>query len=85
MQNNDYNRGGYIAFLFSMAFSLAFFIYVTAFHPGINLKEIPEAAAGGEQAVAAFDASKVAKPWEQSEEMVNHGAKVFATNCAVRA
>lgn len=84
MQNNDYNRGGYIAFLFSMAFSLAFFIYVTVVHPGINLKEVPEAPAGGaEQAVAGFDASKVEKPWVTSEEMVAHGKKVYGSNCAV--
>lgn len=82
MPNNDYNRGGYIAFLFSMVFSLAFFIYITAIHPGINLKELPEVQPGAEN-VIAFDAGKVAKPWVSSEEMVAHGAKVFATNCAV--
>ncbi len=36
----DYNRGGYIAFMFSMAFTMAFFIYIAFLHPGINLNEI---------------------------------------------
>lgn len=87
MQNDSYNRGGFIAFLFSMAFSLVFFIYVTVVHPGVDLKEIPEAAPAGEQTVAggaaAVDVSKVENPWVSSEEMIAHGAKIYAANCAV--
>jgi mono/diheme cytochrome c family protein len=90
MQNDNYNRGGYIAFLFSMVFSLAFFIYVSLVHPGINLKEIPEQpAAGAEQtlagggAAAAVDVSKIEKPWVESPDMAAHGGKVYAQNCAV--
>src|SRR5882757_1408115 len=89
-QNDSYNRGGYYAFLFSMVFSLLFFVYVTVVHPGINLKEVPEAApveqglagaAGGGAKEA--DMSKVTKPWEENPEVAAHGAKVFANNCAV--
>lgn len=91
MQKDTYNRGGFIAFLFSMVFSLGFFIYITLVHPGINLKEIPEAApAAPEQTQAANDGgakeadmSKVSKPWEENAEVAAHGAKVFANNCAV--
>jgi len=90
MQKDTYNRGGYIAFLFSMVFSLGFFVYVTLVHPGINLKEVPEPDKGVEQAVAGgaeqtkdIDMSKVAKPWEENPEVAAHGAKVFANNCAV--
>ena len=36
----DYNRGGYIAFMFSMAFTVVFFIYLAFIHPGVDLKEI---------------------------------------------
>lgn len=36
----DYNRGGFIAFMFSMGFTMAFFIYIAFIHPGINLNEI---------------------------------------------
>lgn len=88
MQNDSYNRGGFIAFLFSMAFSLAFFVYVTAVQPGINLKEIPEEApveqtvAGGE-AVKAVDMAKIDKPWVENPDVAVHGAKVFQTACAL--
>ena len=43
-QLGDYNRGGYIAFMFSMAFTIVFFIYIAFIHPGVDLKElkIPE-------------------------------------------
>jgi hypothetical protein len=39
----DYNRGGYIAFMGSMAFTLAFFIYIAFIHPGVDLHEIQAA------------------------------------------
>lgn len=89
MQTSDsYNRGGYIAFLFSMVFSLAFFVYIGLMHPGIDLKEIPKEAtaavgqtvAGGEG--ATVDISKIEKPWEPNEAMAQHGAGVYKTNCA---
>jgi mono/diheme cytochrome c family protein len=87
MQNDSYNRGGFIAFLFSMVFSLGFFVYITLVHKGIDLKEIPEQTAGADVTVAgeakAVDVSKIDKPWVESEEMIAHGKKVFATNCAV--
>jgi len=91
MLNDSYNRGGYIAFLFSMAFSLAFFVYVTVIHPGVDLKETrDQPAAGAEQtlagegaAVQAVDISKVEKPWVENEGVAAHGAKVYANNCAV--
>jgi mono/diheme cytochrome c family protein len=89
MQNDSYNRGGYIAFLFSMVFSLAFFIYITFVHPGINLKEVPDIAVvdsqagGGAAAAKDIDMAKVEKPWVESAEVAGHGAKVFANNCAV--
>lgn len=91
MQNDSYNRGGFIAFLFSMIFSLCFFIYIVAIHPGINLKEIPEAqpaaaAQPGEEVPAQtkdIDMTKVEKPWVENPDVIAHGAKVFANNCAV--
>lgn len=89
MQNDSYNRGGYIAFLFSMAFSLGFFVYVTLLHPGINLKEVKDEPAAAEQTVAGaeapkkVDVSKIEKPWVENEDMVAHGAQVFANNCAI--
>ncbi|MGZ6480366.1 MAG: c-type cytochrome [Bdellovibrionales bacterium] len=92
MQKDTYNRGGYIAFLFSMVFSLGFFVYVIVIHPGINLKEVPEAApaventqagADGKAGAKVADMSKVSKPWEENAEVAAYGAKVFSNNCAV--
>jgi mono/diheme cytochrome c family protein len=89
MQNDSYNRGGYIAFLFSMIFSLLFFVYITVIHPGVNLKEVPETTAPVEQTLAGADApkdadiSKMEKPWVESADMATHGARVFANNCAI--
>ncbi len=88
MQNDSYNRGGYIAFLFSMVFSLGFFVYITVVHKGINLKEVNEAqpvdvTIAGQAPAKDVDVSKIEKPWVESEDMVAHGKKVYGNNCAV--
>lgn len=53
VQLGDYNRGGYIAFMFSMAITMVFFIYIAFIHPGVDLKELEvekkEAAVGTTQ------------------------------------
>ena len=36
----DYNRGGMLAFSFSMVVTLAFFVYVAFVHSGVDLQEI---------------------------------------------
>ena len=40
----DYNRGGMLAFSFSMVLTMVFFIYVAFVHHGVDLKEIPDPA-----------------------------------------
>ena len=90
--NNDpYNRGGFIAFLFSMGFSLLFFVYISFIHEGVDLKEVPESEVGAEQTLAdgekaapkKVDVSGVKDPWMSSEDMILHGAAVYKTNCAI--
>ena len=70
-----------------MAFSLVFFIYVSVVHPGIDLKEIPTQPTEAELTLAggppAVDVSKIADPWISSEDLITHGKKVYANNCAV--
>ncbi len=39
-QYSDYNRGGMLAFSFSMVITLVFFVYVAFIHSGVDLKEI---------------------------------------------
>ena len=89
MQNDTYNKGGFIAFVFSIVFSLGFMAYVALFSGGIDLKEIPQEALPTEQAIAggaaapAVDVSKVQDPWVSSDAMIAHGQKIFQNNCAV--
>lgn len=91
---DSYNRGGFIAFVFSMVFSLVFFVYLTFLHPGIDLKEVPQipgdaglavavAGEGGSQGVQPANMADIAKPWEPNEAVVAHGLAVYKTNCAV--
>ena len=41
-QYGDYNRGGMLAFSFSMVVTLVFFVYVAFIHSGVDLQEIKE-------------------------------------------
>lgn len=85
-QNNQdqYNHGGMIAFMFSMVFVFAFFVYIVAIHPGIdlneNIKDPPVASAAVAKAV---DVSKITEPWVANDDMVKYGAKIFSQNCAM--
>jgi mono/diheme cytochrome c family protein len=82
---DEYNRGGMIAFVFSMAFVLCFFGYLVFVHPGADLNEKvkdPHAPVA-QAAAAAVDVATIAEPWVANEAMVEHGKKVFSTNCAM--
>jgi mono/diheme cytochrome c family protein len=88
-KKDDFNKGGLIAFMGSVIFCLGFFVYIAFIHPGVDLKEIPEATAGGDLNLAANtksddpDVSKIAKPWEENADMLAHGKHVFKTNCEI--
>lgn len=86
MQNDSYNRGGFIAFIFSMVFSILFFAYIVWIHPGVDLKEVKPTsneAAASDTGAKAVDISKIEKPWAENPDMIAHGATVFANTCAV--
>ncbi len=82
-QNDQYNKGGMIAFVFSMAFVFIFMFYLSFIHEGVKLDEkvvdphLPGAAA------VVFDVTKVAEPWVSSPEMIAHGKKVLVSTCAL--
>ena len=89
---DDYNKSGMIAFVFSMAFTLVFFIIISFFHPGVNLHEVKEEvkavaaaapAAKVDEAPKAFDPATVKEAWISSPELIAHGQEVFKTACAV--
>lgn len=81
---DEYNRAGMVAFVFSMVFVCAFFLYIVVIHPGVDLKEnirAPEKKA--EIIIAKADVSKVTEPWLPNPEMVKHGASLYSQNCAM--
>ncbi|MES3038044.1 MAG: cytochrome c [Bdellovibrionota bacterium] len=85
-ENQDqYNRGGMIAFMASMVFVCGFFIYLVVIHPGVNLGEnvVDPNAAGAGPAVPSFDITKVQEPWVETPELLTYGAKLYKTNCAM--
>ena len=79
-----YNHGGLIAFLFAMVFCFVFFFYIVFLHPGVDLKEGLAAPQASAQAIVAqVDVSKIGEPWVSNPDMVTHGTKLFAQNCAM--
>lgn len=83
-EKDQYNHGGMIAFMGSMVFVFVFFVYIVAIYPGINLNEdLQTPKPGSEIAEAPADISKVTEPWVANEEMVKHGKKLYAQNCAM--
>lgn len=80
---DQYNRGGLNAFLFSMVFVFAFMFYLVVIHPGVNLDEKvvdPNQTGPGTE---VFDIKKVAEPWVENPQVVEYGAKLYQINCAL--
>lgn len=82
---DKHNNGGMIAFIFSIAFCLIFFVYISFIHPGVDLKEVAEEvpAEAVPGAAPTINMAKVEKPWIEDEAVVAHGKKAYATNCAI--
>lgn len=79
-----YDHGGLLAFLFSMATVIVFFIYIVAVYPGIDLLENIQDPSQGEASSQSkkVDVSGIKEPWKPNEDMVTHGQALFAMNCA---
>ncbi len=89
LDRNDYNRGGFLAFIFTMVFSCGFFVYICFVHKGVlgldqpKLKvEVSAAIAGGTQ-TPQEDVTKNTKPWTSTPGLVAYGKEKFMTNCSV--
>lgn len=81
---DHHNNSGMLAFLGSMVFVFAFFIYLVAIHKGIDLGENLQAPPSGAQLAAEkVDVSGITEPWVANEDMVKHGKKLYAQNCAL--
>lgn len=76
--NRDYNKGGFLAFIFSTVFCLVFFVYISFIHPEIDLKEVPKEIPGQ----VKVNLATVEKPWVENEAFLAHAQKVYANNCA---
>jgi len=89
----SYNRGGFIAFVFSMVFSIGFIVFISFFHPGVedpqNIQQkaaqqkLAEQKNSLEQKTDGFDPNSVDKPWLPNEKLVEYGKEVYKANCAV--
>ncbi|MCB0369092.1 MAG: cytochrome c [Bdellovibrionales bacterium] len=80
-----HNRGGFTAFLFAMAFVFVFFFYLVVIHPGVDLGEnvVDPNAPKDSSAAPVFDMASVKEPWISTPEIVEHGAKIYKTNCSM--
>jgi mono/diheme cytochrome c family protein len=87
MSNKEpsYDHFGLLAFLFSMAAVVVFFLYVLVVYPGVDLLEdLKEpTTTPTQQEVIKVDVSKVTEPWKPNPDMVTHGKGLFAANCAM--
>lgn len=90
LNQGDHNKGGMIAFVFSMAITILFFVYVSFFSGGVDLQEIAEEAAveqtvaeGGAEEPKKIDVSNVQDPWIPTEDLIAHGQKLYQVNCAM--
>lgn len=83
-ENQDqYNRGGFVAFMFSMVAVFGLMFYLVVIHPGVDLGENvvdpnQEGAAEG-----VFDIASVTEPWVSTPEMITYGDKIYQINCAL--
>lgn len=85
-ENQDqFNRGGFYAFLFSMVFVFAFMLYLVGVHPGVALNEnvVDPRATDGQAQAPQFNIADVAEPWVETPEIVAYGQKLYQTNCAM--
>lgn len=86
---NDVDQAGMKVFIFTMVFTIGFFIALIFLSKGIDLKEINESAkatpggAAPTQKTAELDMSTVKEPWIATPEIAAHGKQVFQTSCAM--
>lgn len=89
LDKNNYNRGGFLAFMFCMVASTVFFIYISFIHPGIHLDkpkikaEVGVTIAEAGAPAAAADMSTNPTPWKSSPEFIDYGKSKYKMNCGV--
>ncbi len=82
-EKDQYNHAGMVAFIGSIVIVLAFFIYIVATQ-GVDLKEnIQDSTSKVAATAVVADVTKIAEPWVANPDLVEHGKKLFAQNCAM--
>ncbi len=80
----EYNRSGFITFIFTMVFVLSFFIYLVVIHPGVDMGEkVKEVAIAAAEAPKAIDINSIKEPWIENEDVARYGEGVYKANCAM--
>lgn len=82
---DEYNRGGLLAFTFSMVFIISFIFYLVVIHPGVNLGEnvVDPHAPKSEGSEKVFNIDEIQEPWVSTDSIVAYGKKVYETNCSM--
>lgn len=82
--NDQYNRGGLYAFIFSMVTVGAMMLYLVVIYPGVDLAEkVIDPNNLPADYKPEFKIETIAEPWVPNEEVVAYGAKLYKTNCAL--
>lgn len=77
---SDHNKGGMVAFVFAMAFTFIFFIYISFIYPGIQIDKVKEAPGPASQLLGQV---QLKEPWKTSDAWVEKGKQVFSVNCQI--
>ncbi|MCS6838720.1 MAG: cytochrome c [Bdellovibrionaceae bacterium] len=82
-----YDHFGYLAFLFSLATVISFFVYIVAVYPGVdlqeNIKEVATSTPSQPSEAEKIDLSQITEPWKPNPALVVHGKALYAQQCAM--
>lgn len=90
LDRSDYNKGGFFAFVFSMVFSITFFLYISFYHKGVVGIDQPKVKLAVTAATAEAtgqapqeDVSKNTTPWVSTPGLVAYGKEKYTATCSV--
>ena len=83
-RDDEHNRAGLIAFIFSMTFVLVFFVYIIFVYKGVDLGEkVVDPNDIKPKTEVSFDIASVKEPWLPNAEVAKYGYEVYKANCVV--
>ena len=78
--SQSYNKGGWIVFISCLCFSVVWVLYFMIFSVPVDLDEVADIPV---PIVKNIDISQVQDYWIESELMVQKGAQIYSTYCAL--